>query len=60
MGTCARCDKMFEEYDLMWIEVPDEHDIQIMWTGRGRDKSKEKKMEVVCADCLKKITELDI
>jgi hypothetical protein len=51
---------MFEEYDLMWVERPSEYHIAIIWTGRGRDKPKEEKMELVCNDCLKKITELDI
>jgi len=54
MCECARCKKTYEEYDLMWVEIPNEYSMQIPWTGRGRDPSKEKKMELVCDNCLKK------
>jgi hypothetical protein len=60
MGECAKCKKSYPEYELTWVEVPHEYQPQILWTGRGRDESKKKIMEVVCKDCLKKIIELDI
>lgn len=50
---CSRCKKQYTEYELTWIEITPEHDIQIIWTGRGRDESKETKMELVCDDCIK-------
>jgi DNA-directed RNA polymerase subunit RPC12/RpoP len=60
MGECAKCKKPYPEDELIWIEVPPEDRIQILWTGRGRDESKKKIMEVVCKGCRKKIIELDI
>ena len=60
MSECSRCKKTYSECDLQWVDVPSEDSMQIIWTGRGRDLAKEKKMEVVCKDCLKKIIELDI
>ena len=60
MSECSRCKKIYSECDLQWVDVPSADSMQIIWTGRGRDPSKEKKMEVVCKDCLKKIIELDI
>lgn len=60
MGECAKCKKTYPEYELTWVEVPPEDHIEIIWTGRGRDESKKKIMEVVCKDCQKKIIELDI
>ena len=54
---CSRCKKPYPEYELTWIEITSEHPIQIIWTGRGRDpRQEEKKMELVCDDCLKKET----
>ena len=53
MSACSRCKKQYPECELTWIEITPEHDIQIIWTGRGRDESKEKKMEVVCDNCIK-------
>ena len=44
---------MFEEYNLTWVDPSTEYHMQIIWTGRGRDESKEKKMELVCDDCIK-------
>jgi len=60
MSECSRCKKSYSECDLQWIEVPSEYQPQIIWTGRGKDKSNEKKMQVVCKECQKKISELDI
>jgi len=54
MCECARCDKMFEESDLIWVEVSSECSMQIIWTGRGQDKPKEEKMELICDGCLEK------
>ena len=54
MCACSVCKLEAEEVDLMWVELPSEHDIQIIWTGRGRGPSKEKKMELVCNECCKK------
>ena len=54
MCQCTRCEKMFEEYDLMWVEPPSQYDIQIIWTGRGQDEPKEEKMELICDKCLEK------
>ena len=54
MCECARCKKTYEEYELLWVEHPTEYSPQIIWTGRGQDKFKEKKMELVCDNCLKK------
>ena len=54
MGQCSRCKKSCSELDLNWVDIPNEHSTQIIWTGRGKDPSKEKKMEVVCRACLKK------
>ena len=60
MAECAKCKKSCPEYELTWIEVPPADPIQVIWTGRGRDESKKKIMEVVCKGCRKKIIELDI
>ena len=54
MCECARCKKEYQEYDLLWVEQPNEDYLYIIWTGRGQDPSKEKKMEVVCRECLEK------
>jgi len=54
MCECSRCKKLVEESDLTWVEQPSEYSPEIVWTGRGRDLSEEKKMEVICSDCLKK------
>jgi hypothetical protein len=56
MCECARCKKEYEEYDLLWVEQPSEDSLQIVWTGRGKDPSKEKKMELVCDNCMKEDT----
>ena len=54
MCECARCKKPYEECELLWVEQTSEYSLQIIWTGRGHDESKEKKMEVVCRECLEK------
>ena len=56
MNVCSRCKKTFEEYELTWVEIVPECHMQIIWTGRGQDESKQKKMEVVCDDCKKEDT----
>jgi hypothetical protein len=56
MCECTRCRKEYEEYDLLWVEQPSEDSLQIVWTGRGKDPSKEKKMELVCDNCMKEDT----
>lgn len=56
MCKCARCKNEYEEYDLLWVEQPSEDSLQIIWTGRGQDPSKEKKMELVCDNCMKENT----
>ncbi len=43
MCECARCKEMFEEYDLTWIELPQQYYMQV-----------KKKMELVCDKCLEK------
>ena len=60
MCECSRCKKSFEEYNLTWVKQPSEYSPQIIWTGRGRDPSKEKKMELVCDDCIDKFSKKDI
>ena len=56
MSSCSICKKQYPEYELTWIEVIPEDHMQIIWTGRGRDESKEKKMEVICDNCMKENT----
>ena len=56
MSECSRCKKPYSECDLQWVEVPSEDSIQIIWTGRGHDESKEKKMGVICDNCKKEDT----
>tara|TARA_Y100000310_G_scaffold230334_1_gene232742 strand:+ start:74 stop:256 length:183 start_codon:yes stop_codon:yes gene_type:complete len=53
MCECSRCKKTYEEYELQWVEIPNEYSMQIVWTGRGKAPSQEKKMELVCDNCLK-------
>ena len=55
MGECAKCKNVFAECDLMWVDQPREPDIQIIWTGRGQDESKKKKIELLCKQCLEEI-----
>ena len=56
MSSCSICNKQYPAYELTWIEVTPEYHPQIIWTGRGRGESKEKKMEVVCDNCIKEDT----
>ena len=56
MSSCSRCKKQYPEYELIWIEIIPEDHIEIIWTGRGFDESKKKKMELVCDDCKKEDT----
>ena len=54
MSACSRCESSYPEYELTWIKIASKHPIQIIWTGRGRDpRQEEKKMELVCDDCIK-------
>ena len=52
MCVCSKCNKPYPEYELTWIEIIPEDHIQILWTGRGRGESTEKKMEVICDNCI--------
>ena len=53
MCECSKCKKLYPEYELQWVEQSREHHMHIIWTGRGPDPRKqEKKMEVICDNCL--------
>ena len=54
MCECYKCNKSYPEYHLQWVDITRDKHIQIIWTGRGRDpRQEEKKIELVCDDCIK-------